>query len=132
MLKVLAIVIGILVVVGRGLGVIFPELLRKMMKGMLNKPVISLVLMVPAVVLGGLFILGYRLWVDQNPTTWQAVILLILGIIMAAAGLLFLAVPKLYTGLLEKFSDVEALKLRLLCALGVVVGVLIILLGVGL
>ena len=132
MLKVLAIVIGILVVVGRGLGVIFPELLRKMMKGMLNKPVISLVLMVPAAVLGGLFILGYRLWVDQNPVTWQAVILLILGIIMGAGGLLFLAVPKLCMGLLEKFSDVEALTLRLLCALGVVVGVLIILLGVGL
>ena len=132
MLKVLAIVIGILVVVGRGFGVIFPELARKMMKGMLNKPVISLVLMVPMAVLGGLFIWGYRLWVDQNPTTWQAVILLILGIIMAAAALLFLAVPKLCMGLLEKFSDMEALKLRLLFAIGVVVGVLIILLGVSL
>ena len=83
-------------------------------------------------ILGGFFIWAYRLYVDVYPVIWQAVVMLIVGIVMAVMGLLFLAVPKLYMPLLKKFSEMPALQLRLLFAVGVVFGIIIILLGVSL
>ncbi|KPL01467.1 MAG: hypothetical protein AMK75_04780 [Planctomycetes bacterium SM23_65] len=129
MLKVLAIVMGILVAATRLIGVIFPGAVKRLLKGMLEEKGVLLLLMVYGAVLGALFVWGFRLEYARQNTGWQAYILLVFGVLMVLMSLLSLATPKVLLGIMTKFAELEVTKLRLLCVVGVVVGVLLILLG---
>ncbi len=131
MLKVLAIVMGILVAATRLIGVASPELARRMIKLILDRKVFALVMMVIAAVVGSLFIWGFRLYAAApGPVPWQACVLLAFGILMVVVGLTGLVVPNRMFSLASKFYVMQSSTLRLLSLAGVVVGVLIILLGV--
>lgn len=129
MLKVLAIVMGILVAATRLIGVIFPGAVKRLLKGMMEEKGVLLLLMVYGAVLGALFVWGFRLEYARQNTGWQAYILLVFGVLMVLMSLLSLATPKVLLGIMTKFAELEVTKLRLLCVVGVVVGVLLILLG---
>lgn len=129
MLKVLTIVMGVLVIVSRLCGILFPGSFKKMLKLFLEEKGVLLYMMVIGAVLGALFIYAFRY--DRMTATagWQAYIMLIFGIIMAALALLSLAVPRMLLDIMGKFTDVSEATMRLLCLVGVVAGVLILLLG---
>ena len=130
-LQVVAIAVGILIVATRLTGVIFPDAITRLLKGMIAEKGVLLLLLVYSAALGGLFIWGFRLqYASVEGTGWQAFVLLIFGVIVTLLSLLSLASPKVLLGLAAKFTDASSTNMRLLCALGVVVGVLLILLGV--
>jgi len=129
LLKVLAIVLGALVVVTRGYGFLFTESARKLIRGMVERKVLMLVAALVGALLGAV-IAGAARVALQEQVLWQAIVLLVLGILITLAGLLFLAVPKAYARLVEKFLGMKTMALRLLFLLGVIFGVLLILLGV--
>ena len=129
MLKVLAIVMGILVAATRLIGVIFPGAIKRLLKGRIEETRVLLFLMVYGAGLGALFVWGFRLEYVRQNAGWQAYILLVFGVIVALMSLLSLATPKVLVGIMAKFTELEVAKLRLLFVIGVVVGVLLILLG---
>lgn len=131
MLKVLAIVMGILVAATRLMGAASPELARRMIKLVLDRKVFALVMMVIAAVVGSLFIWAFRLYeAKPGPVPWEACVLLALGIFMTVMGLVGLISPNLMFSLAARIYVTRSSTLRLLSVLGVVVGVVIILLGV--
>ncbi len=131
MLKVLAIVMGILVAATRLLGVASPELVRRMIKLLLDRKVFALVMMVIAAVVGSLFIWGFRLYAAApGAVPWQACVLLAFGILMVVVGLTGLIYPNLMFSLASKFYVTQSSTLRLLSLVGVVAGIVLILLGV--
>jgi len=129
MLKVLAVVVGILAVWTRGVAVFAPEFVRKMLKVLLEHKGVLLWMMVTAAILGGLFIWGFRLAYPAE-ASWQAYVLLVFGVIVTVVALLMLAAPKVCIGLVTWMSAAPATTLRLLALVGVVVGLAILLLGV--
>jgi len=131
LLKVLAVVVGIIAGLPRLVGVFAPEVARKMLKTVLDRKLVALILMVVAAVIGALFIWAFRLYYAQNSGVvgWPAWVLLGFGIFMAAFALLGLVAPNLLFALASKFYVCGTGKLRVLCLLGVVVAAVIVLLG---
>ena len=129
MLKVLAVVVGVLVTVTRLLGVVSPELARRMIKLVLDRKTFALVMMVVVAIIGSLFVWGFRLYDHQYASHWAAYVLGALGVVMVVMALLGLVFPNLAFSLASKFYVMQCSRLRLLCLIGVVVGVVIILLG---
>ena len=130
MLKILAIVLGVIVVVTRSICVIVPEVAHKVMKGLLERKVLLLALMVVVAVIGSLFIWGFRRHVPGDATAdWMSIVLLVLGIWMAAMALLGLLAPNLAFRMLEWGIKVPPMTMRLLSLLGVAVGVFILIIG---
>ena len=126
LLKILAVVVGLVAAVVRLSGVVAPELARRMIRVMLEKRVIVLVMMVVVAVLGSLFIYAFRAYVfdaqigkhDFSQANWAAWVLLGLGIAMTAGGLLFLMLPNVPIKLMAKFYVARNSTLRLLCLFG--------------
>jgi len=131
-LKWLAIVLGALIAVGRAVGFIFPELVQKIIAAMIDRKLLMLVALLVLTVLGAFFIgLSHEALQEENSQiVWQAVVLLIVGIYLAAAGLLFLAVPKLYNTMLTKAKTWSPMTIRLVCLAGVIFGIALLLIGV--
>jgi len=134
LLKELAIVMGILIVVTRGMCVIFPGFVKKLMKLFLEEKGVLLLMMVLGAILGAVFIWGFRLKyeaaaVGQTHVGWQAYVLLVFGIAIVLMSLLSLAAPKVLTGFMTRMADASSAMLRVLCLMGVVAGVLIFLMG---
>ncbi|HUW56236.1 MAG TPA: hypothetical protein VMZ92_06345 [Planctomycetota bacterium] len=129
MLKVLTIVFGVLIAASRLIGVVFPDAVKRLLKGMIEEKGVFLLLLVYGAVLGGLFVWGFRLEYARQNAGWQACIMLVFGALLALMALLSLAAPKVVTGMMAKFAEMSSANIRLLSVAGVVVGVLVILLG---
>ena len=129
MLKVLTIVMGVMIAAVRLIGIVFPDAVKRLLKGMIEEKGVLLLLMVYGSALGALFAWGFRLEYARQNAGWQAYVLLVFGVLMAVMSLLSLAAPKMLTGIMTKVAEAPAAKMRLLCVVGVVAGVLIILLG---
>jgi len=130
MLKMLAIVVGVVVAATRLLGIFFPNFMKKLLKLFLEEKRALLFGIVYMAVLGGLFLWGFRLEYDALNVWWQANVLLVLGIVLTLLALRILAWPRSLFTLLGRLSETSAMRMRLLCLVGVVFGVLLALLGV--
>jgi hypothetical protein len=128
MLKVFAIVIGALAVVTRGVGLVSPATGRRMISGLVAQKAFFLVLLLVAAVLGAVVIWGARTSL-QETVTWQAVVMLVLGIVLALAGLVNLAFGKLMPAVAKWIVALGDGTIRLLCLLGVAIGVFLIWMG---
>jgi len=127
MLKILAIVVGCVVGATRLIGVVAPELMRRMLKAGLERRVVPLAMMVVVAVVGGFLMWGFEEYANARPANWAAYVLLAFGVVMTVMGLLFLAVPRIPFGLMAKLFVARTSTLRALSLLGVAVAVAIVL-----
>lgn len=126
MLAIITIVIGVLTIIVRGTGVVAPELGRKAMKWLINRQDVMNWIAVIPFVLAALVVTGYC---SQESVNWQANVALGVGILMALSGLSFLFLKKLALKIITRVCEWKALSIRLISALGVIFGVLLIWIG---
>jgi len=131
-LKWLTIVFGALIAVGRGIGFVFPELAQKTIAALAAKKLLLLALLLVVTIIGAFFIgLSHEaLGAEHCDALWETVVLLVFGIVLAGAGLLFLAVPKLYNAMLLKAQGWSLMTLRVLFLVGVIFGLFLVYVGV--
>jgi len=130
LLKIVSIVLGVLVVITRGWGTLFPESARTLMRGMLARKRLMLVLALVAALAGALIAGAARVYLADVAVNWQAIVLLVLGIFVALVGLVFLAAPAVPTRIAGKFLTVSATTFRLACLVGVAFGAVMLYAGI--
>ncbi len=133
LLKALTIVLGVMIVLTRGICVISPTLSRRLMKGLIDRKLVMLVMGPALAVYGAALFWAARLAVTGEGATlsfargfWG----FFLGAWMAIGGLALLAAPGLFTRMLNYFLGRSDTVLRLLMLIGVVLGLAVLTLGI--
>lgn len=132
LLQVLTIILGLVIVVSRGGCLLSPALSRRMMKGFLDRPVFVLILGLIASLYGiSLFYAARRaVWdVEELSFAW-AIPALIIGLIICVIGLAVLFKPAIFTNRLTYMLGKSDSFIRKLAAVGVVVGLALLALGI--
>ena len=125
MLKALAIGLGILIIITRGLGVISPGRMRDFLAQIgSGKPFNIRVLGVFLLVLSLLVYLALG-----GDLAGARLIMGIFGILFVVGGFALIFLPTRYGALIDWFMKLSDPTMRLLCAIGVVVGALIVLMA---
>ena len=124
MLKWLAIILGVLIIVTRGMGVFSPAKMRSLVDRLTSKEqfmrgwgIVALILsLLIFVALGG-------------NTSGAKIVMWILAILSLIGGLLLAFLPSQYRAVANWFMKLPDEAIRVLSALGVAVGLLILILG---
>jgi hypothetical protein len=124
---VLMIVLGCMGVVMRFPVVISPGWAKTVMRWMLRHRVFIHVAMLIFAILGATLIWGARNISElrMQAPLWSTWVMFVLGVLMASAGLLFLAFPRLYVAICAYLKAMSNVTIRLLAMLGVAVSALI-------
>jgi hypothetical protein len=128
MLKVFAIVLGVLAVITRGAGLVSPAAGRRMVRTLVEQKLLFLVLLLIMAIMGAVIVWGARTSL-QETSSWQAIVMLVLGIVLALAGLVNLAFKKLMPAVATWIVGLSDTAVRALCLLGVALGVFLIWMG---
>jgi len=124
MLKILCVILGIFVVVGRSAGLISPKLARRVASTIHSRRAARTAVSIFFIIFAGLGV-----WASLTSTAKLTVIFLILSAYVGAAGLTFLLSEKACRYLLSLVERITDKTLRALCALGVLIGLGLIYLG---
>jgi uncharacterized protein YjeT (DUF2065 family) len=125
MLKVLTIIIGLLVIITRGLGVLSLAKMKSFVAVITSSASRIRVLGVFVLILGVLiFIALGRDW------TGARLLMGLLGILWLVASVVLIVLPEKYRALVDWFMKLPDLTLRILFGFGVAFGVLLLILGI--
>ena len=119
---VLMIVLGLLGAVMRIPMVISPTWAKTMLRWMLQHRVMIHVMMLIVAILGGCFIWGARgLYESQAVRFWPVLVMFVMGVLMAAMGLVFLAFPRLVVGAAAYMKACSNTTIRLMAMVAVLI-----------
>ena len=125
MLKPLAIALGLLMIITRGLGVLFPGRLRDLVTKLASSKSSLRGFGVFALVVSLLIFVALK-----NDFSGARLVLGIIGIFSLVGGFLLLLFPARYAALVHRFMKLPDSTLRLLSGIGLAMGVLILYLGI--
>lgn len=133
LLKVLVIILGLLIAGSRAMCLVSPALSRRMMQGLLDRPLFVNILGLFASLIGVMifYLARIAIWVEEPPLAFSAgVWALIIGAVVCVAGLAVLIRPQLFTGMLATIQAKSDAAHRVIMAIGLVVGLAILALGI--
>ena len=125
MLKTLAIVLGVFVIITRGIGALSPTRFRRLATSLAAD--LSFIRILGAILLVFCILLFAAL---GNDFSGARVVMAIFGVIWFFGGLLLVALPAQYAAMVDWFMKLSDGALRFLATLGVVFGILIVALGI--
>jgi uncharacterized protein YjeT (DUF2065 family) len=124
MLKILAILLGLLLIVTRGLIALFPVRFRDVAESISGNNSLLRVLGVFVLILSILIFIAL-----DNDLSGARVIMAIIATISLLGALLILVFPAQYAALLTLFARLPDGAIRFLASIGIIVGVLVVVLG---
>lgn len=125
MLKTLTVIIGLLIIITRGLGMVSLAKMKSFVAVITSNAPRIRVMGICVFILGVLiFIALGRDWAGAR------LIMGILGILWLVAGVVLIVVPEKYRALVDWFMKLPDLTLRILFGFGVAFGVLLLILGI--
>lgn len=124
MLKILAIFLGLLLIVTRGLMALFPVRFRDVAENISGNNSLLRVLGVFVLILSILIFIAL-----DSDLSGTRVIMAIIATISLLGALLILLLPAQYAALLKLFAGLPEVAIRLLASIGIIVGVLVVVLG---
>ena len=125
MLKILAIVIGLIAIITRGTGLVFPAMMKNLVQEIASRRPLIRGVGIVALCLSVLVFLALG-----NNWGGARLVMAILGILWLAAGFFLILLPAQYAQLLLWFTKRSDQTFRILSAVGVVVGIGIIAVGI--
>jgi uncharacterized protein YjeT (DUF2065 family) len=124
MLKWLAIILGLVIIISRGYGVFFPDKMKMLVAKLTSKDRIMRVWGIIVLILSLLIFLALGV-----NTSGAKIVMWIIAILALIGGLLLAFVPKQYGVLANWFMKLPDEVIRILSAVGVALGLLILILG---
>jgi hypothetical protein len=119
---VLMIVLGVLGAAARIPMVVSPTWAKTMLRWMLQHRLMIHVMMLIVAILGGCFIWGARgLYESQPVRLWAVLVMFVMGVLMAAVGLVFLAVPRFVVTVAAYLKACSDVTIRLTAMLAVLI-----------
>ena len=124
-LNTLAIVLGVLAVAKSLTAAIWPKGYRNFAKKMLESDVILRVSAVVAILIGGIIVVAVL-----KGSSWLEIVLFVVAFLYLPLGAIMLWNPEPYRRLANKILLFGDLAFRIMCGVGVLIGILLFLLGI--